>query len=147
MMAALPHTILPRVGSLLRLLGSDHDHEALGAVRALRRTLSGAGVDLHTLADAVEHLIAVVVERPEPAAPRRSRKARPGDMDLDFSRRVAVSAALRRGLAGGRLSEWETGFAQSIVVQIQSRRGWLTGRQGETLGRLLVKIGEGAAWA
>ena len=143
-MAALPAPILPRVASLLRMLGSDQDGEALGAARALQRTLGGVGLDLHALADVVEH----------PAAPetpcRRERRPRrpqhPGDVILDFMRRRSVVEALRRGLAGDRMSDWETEFATSILVRLQGGRGRLTERQGETLGRLLHKMGEGSAW-
>ena len=140
MAAAIPPAMLPRVASLLRLLGSDHDHEALGAMRALRRTLGGVGLDLHSLAEAVEH------PAPEPQA-RCARKPRVGDIELDFARRRKVVEALRRGLGGSRMTEWERTFASSIVEQLQSRRWQITERQAETLGRLLGKIGEGRAWA
>lgn len=147
MMAIIPPAVLPRVGSLLRLLGSDQDHEALGAVRALRRTLSGVGLDLHDLASAIEHP-AAAVERPEPAPQaRRGWKARPGDIELDFMQRREVVEALRRGLAGGRMTEWERSFAGSLIEQLQSGRGRLTEKQKETLGRLLRKLGEDRAWA
>jgi hypothetical protein len=43
-----------RVGKLLRLLGSDKEGEMLAATAALRRTLHGAGADLHDLAESIE---------------------------------------------------------------------------------------------
>jgi hypothetical protein len=46
--------IAPTVGKLLRLLGSDQDHEALGAARALKRVLTSVKLDLHDLANVVE---------------------------------------------------------------------------------------------
>jgi hypothetical protein len=46
--------ISPKIGRLIRLLGSDSDGECLAAARALGRTLAGAGEDFHSLADAVE---------------------------------------------------------------------------------------------
>jgi hypothetical protein len=46
--------VAPRIGRLIRLLGSDQDGEVVAAVRALGRTLAGAGEDFHSLADAVE---------------------------------------------------------------------------------------------
>ena len=146
---ALPPAIAPRVGALLRMMASPIDGEALGAARAIDRTLKGAGVDWHALADVVERpVVAVVVERREPAPRRakRNRAARPGDIDLDFMRRRSVVEALRRGLAGNRLSGWETEFATSILSRMQCGRGRLTERQGETLSRLLQKLGEGKAW-
>src|SRR5262249_10305426 len=44
----------PTVGKLVRLLGSDKDHEALGAARALKRVLTSVKLDLHDLANVVE---------------------------------------------------------------------------------------------
>ena len=43
-----------RAAKLIRLLASDRDGEALGAARALQRTLVAAGSNLNGLADAVE---------------------------------------------------------------------------------------------
>ena len=143
--AVIPPAIAPRIGALLRMLGSDVDNEALGAARALRRTLGGAGLDLHALADAVEHPgRATVCEAP--AKPQRNRKARTGDVVLDYAQRRVVVEALRRGLAGGRMTPWERTFAGSIVEQLQGQRWRLTERQAETLARLLAKVGEDAAW-
>ncbi|KQQ39116.1 hypothetical protein ASF58_22755 [Methylobacterium sp. Leaf125] len=42
-----------RVRLLVPVLGSDTDGEALGACRAIGRTLAGAGLDFHALADAI----------------------------------------------------------------------------------------------
>jgi hypothetical protein len=53
----------PRVGQLIRMLGSDRDGEVLSAVRALGRTLRSVDRDFHDLA--------AVIER-ETAAPRGS---------------------------------------------------------------------------
>jgi hypothetical protein len=46
--------VAPRIGQLIRMLGSDQDGEVVAAARALGRTLAGAGEDFHSLADAVE---------------------------------------------------------------------------------------------
>jgi hypothetical protein len=58
--------IAPTVAKLLRLLGSDRDHETLGAARALGRVLGSAGLDLHDLARAFER--AAYREAPQPAS-------------------------------------------------------------------------------
>jgi hypothetical protein len=42
-----------RLGKFLRLLSSDKDGEVVAAVRAIIRTLHGAGMDMHGLADAI----------------------------------------------------------------------------------------------
>jgi hypothetical protein len=46
--------ILPKVCRLIRMLGSANDGEALGAARALDRTLRSEGSDFHDLARALE---------------------------------------------------------------------------------------------
>jgi hypothetical protein len=46
--------VAPRVGQLIRLLGSDQDGEVVAAARALGRTLKSAGADFHTLAATIE---------------------------------------------------------------------------------------------
>jgi hypothetical protein len=61
-----------KLGRLIRLLGSEHDGEALAACRALGRTLKSAGADLHALAADVEAPAKVVerlVWRDRPAHP------------------------------------------------------------------------------
>jgi hypothetical protein len=46
--------VAPRIGQLIRLLGSDRDGEVIAAVHALARTLMSVGADFHTLADTIE---------------------------------------------------------------------------------------------
>jgi hypothetical protein len=46
--------VAEKVGKLLRLLSSPNDGEVLGAARALLRTLTSNGLDVHTLAERVE---------------------------------------------------------------------------------------------
>jgi hypothetical protein len=47
--------IAAKLGSLVRLLSSNRDGEALAAIRALGRTLKAHGADFHALADRIEH--------------------------------------------------------------------------------------------
>lgn len=150
MMAALPPTILPRVGALLRLLGSDQDGEALGAARALGRTLSAAGLDMHALADVVEHPPAPLVLYREAAPARRPRAPRtssPDSVELTPTRRRQVIDGLTRASARGVLSAWEDEFAASIIIAMQSRRPRLSARQHEIVERLMLKFGENRTWA
>ena len=149
-MASLPPTILPRVGALLRLLGSDQDGEALGAARALGRTLSASGLDLHALADVVENPPAPMVfyRQPEPARrPRAPRAASPGGIELTSTRRRQVIDALSRASARDALSAWEAEFCASIIKALQGRRPRLSARQHEIIERLMVKIGGNRSWA
>jgi hypothetical protein len=53
-MTAALAVVAPRIGQLIRLLGSDQDGEVLAAARALGRTLTSVGADFHTLADTIE---------------------------------------------------------------------------------------------
>ena len=147
MMAVIPPAVLPRVGSLLRLLGSDQDHEALGAVRALRRTLGGVGLDLHDLASVIERPAAAPADQPPASPADRNRRARPGDITLLTATCRRVREALRRALDSGRLSKWETDFANSLVERLDGGGCRISKKQGDALGRLLAKVGEGSAWA
>jgi hypothetical protein len=45
--------VADKLGKLLRLLSSDRDGEIVGAARAIVRTLDGAGLDIHALADGI----------------------------------------------------------------------------------------------
>jgi hypothetical protein len=49
----IPTNIADRLEKLIPLIGSDNDGEALGAARAIDRTLKGAGLDLHALASRI----------------------------------------------------------------------------------------------
>jgi hypothetical protein len=53
-MTAALAVVAPRIGQLIRLLGSDQDGEVVAAARALGRTLASVGEDFHTLADTIE---------------------------------------------------------------------------------------------
>lgn len=46
-------SVAPKIAKLLPRLASNHDGEVIATVRAIRRTLEGAGADLHTLAATV----------------------------------------------------------------------------------------------
>jgi hypothetical protein len=148
-MASLPPTILPRVGALLRLLGSDQDGEALGAARALGRTLSAAGLDLHALADVVEHSPISMVFYPHAPA-RRSQAApaaKPGRVELSPIRRRQVIDGLTRAALRGALSAWESEFCASVVAVLQGPRPRLSARQHEIIEHLMTKFGENRSWA
>ena len=133
--AVIPPAIAPRVGALLRMLGSDHDGEALGAARALRRTLGGAGLDLHALADAVERpAIAAPVCRP------RKPKTDRGHIDWPPTHRREVRETLERGLVRISFNEWERDFITSIIARLRDPRGRLTFRQAEVVDRLVAKV-------
>ena len=49
----IPSDTATKLEKLILMLSSRHDGEALGAARAIGRTLQGAGLDFHALADCV----------------------------------------------------------------------------------------------
>ncbi|RYC29640.1 hypothetical protein D3273_22780 [Lichenibacterium minor] len=135
--AAIPPSALPRIGALLRMMASPVDGEALNATRALGRTLQGAGVDWHALADAVEHPI------PPPMPLRRPRRAMPdqGHIKWTPSYRHEVRVTLEHGLSRLNLTSWERQFVTDIIARLRDPHGRLTFRQAEIVDRLVAKIG------
>ena len=101
MTASIPPKILPRLGQLIRMLGSNQDHEALAAVRAIGKTLAGQGLSFHDLADEVEAGRAPAVSNPyfdyawDPPEP--AHRSPPTWNDLrDFERRDWLAAFVRQ---------------------------------------------------
>ena len=101
MTAALPPKILPRIGQLIRMLGSNQDHEAMAAVRAIGKTLVGQGLTFHDLADTVEAGRAPAMSNPyfdyawDPPEP--AHRSPPTWNDLrDFERRDWLTAFVRK---------------------------------------------------
>ena len=54
-MAEKLDAVVPRLVPLIRMLSSSAEREVLNAVRALLRLLASAGLDIHALAERVEH--------------------------------------------------------------------------------------------
>jgi hypothetical protein len=54
-MAEKLDAVVPRLVPLIRMLSSTAEREVLNAVRALLRLLANAGLDIHALAERVEH--------------------------------------------------------------------------------------------
>lgn len=49
--------VAPKIAKLIPRLASDHDGEVVATVRAIRRTLERAGLDLHALAAGLDGVI------------------------------------------------------------------------------------------
>ena len=47
------NVIAPKLSKLIPMLATDHDGEVVATVRAISRTLKGAGMDFHSLVDAL----------------------------------------------------------------------------------------------
>jgi len=95
--------LAPKLGKLIRLFGSDRDGEVLGAVRAAERTLKGAGLDWHALADAIGR-------EPEPAVYL--------DADPDEPATWRDLAAWCCQHDGGRLTAKERRFVRDMAARL-----------------------------
>jgi hypothetical protein len=102
-----------RIGQLVRLLGSDKSGEIVAAATAIKRTLIGAGMDMHKLA--------AIAERGLQCPPRR---------DLSIVEIIHFCAA-----RDGALNEREAQFVWSLEGQVlrfgeafepsEKQRAWL----------------------
>jgi len=116
-MTAALAVVAPRIGQLIRLLGSDQDGEVVAAARALGRTLASVGEDFHSLADTIERSahISAVDSCNEPAATREC-----GD------HRAMARWILNRG---ARLSTKEWSFVADMAIRFGSlserQEAWL----------------------
>jgi hypothetical protein len=117
-------TVAPKLTALLPRLASDHEGEVVATVRALRRVLAGAGLDLHDLAAAVTH------------GPQPVTRSAPGDMpDLRDWRRTAAWCADR--------ADWLSEGERRFVAQLAGggwRRPSITPRQSEWLAAIVAKL-------
>jgi hypothetical protein len=113
-MTAALAVVAPRIGQLIRLLGSDQDGEVVAAARALGRLLASVGEDFHTLAD--------TIERSAPAAHHGCDDHR----------------AMARWLlnSGARLSPKEWAF----VANMANRFGSLSDRQEAWLQAIFERV-------
>lgn len=103
--------IAPKLAKLIPMLSSDQPGEVLATVAAIRRTLEGAGANLHDLA------AALTTSTP----PRREIGT------------AEMLAQLRR--ASLLLSEWELRFVASLTDRAQRSRR-MSPKQIETLRRI-----------
>jgi len=124
-MTAALAVVAPRIGQLIRLLGSDQDGEVVAAARALSRTLASVGADFHDLANTVErsaHISAVVGNSyNEPAA------------HYECDHRAIARWLLN---SGARLSPKEFAF----VVDMAHRFGSLSERQEAWLQGIYERV-------
>lgn len=117
-MAALA-TVAPKMAKLIPMLGTDQDGEIIATVRAIRRTLDGAGLDLHDLARALSG----VSPRPEWTSPHSSEPSPRKPTRFSFS---GVSSKKARAeiaglLAEAELTDWEADFLTSIAEGLRVR--------------------------
>ena len=94
MNALAPH-VRPKVARVIAMLATDHDGEALAAVRALHRVLDANGLDLNDLA-------AVIVGQ-------QAAQDRPGRQEPH------AEAMLKALLASAVLTPWERGYCSDLA--------------------------------
>jgi hypothetical protein len=130
-MTDFPATLAPKVASLLRLLGSPVDGEALAAARALDRTLKGVGRDLHALA--------AIVERPEPPPRIVFREPPPapvrGSAGWVEEAREKIAWLLEEP---AQLSPWEDEFLRSLRGRFRAGRP-LSEKQAACLAKIYFR--------
>jgi hypothetical protein len=99
-MISLDHSATERIAKLVELLASEHDGEALGAARALKRTLLASKADFHDLAALISASACPKENRYHPAAV-------PLWAEMQWQQRCAWLDALWRS---DFLSPWESEF-------------------------------------
>jgi hypothetical protein len=106
--------VAPKLSKLIPMLATDHDGEVVATVRAISRTLKGAGLDFHSLVEALgEHKSTYA----PPPPPRKAQAPTPQPTSL---RDIAIWL---RTHAAHRMNYKE----QSFVIEMTSRLG--TGRR------------------
>lgn len=115
--------VAPRLARLVPLLASDRDGEVLATVRAIGRTLAGAGLDFHALAAALD------------AAPEPATHTLPEEDPDHWSDLAAWCEAHGRG----RLRPRERAFVADMVFRLA---GCLpTGKQAAWLQAIARRLG------
>lgn len=134
MSAALPATILPRVGQLIRMFASPHDGEALNACRAVGRVLQANGATFSDLAEIVER------NTPDAAPPHAHptwEASAPSKIRHLFERQNAIDL----------MTAWERSFAASVAASIATSRSWRPSeRQQQIIDRILAKLDTAGVW-
>lgn len=133
-----PRPIPSKVARLIPMLGSDADHEAVSAARAIGRVLHRAGLGFTDLAAAI----------PTGAIkPDNVRLEQPGPRPFDaYAWRRAFTPKQERDHRANirfcenrihRLTDWERGF----IANIARLHGNLSIRQGDRLAAIVDRIG------
>jgi hypothetical protein len=123
-----------KVPSLVRLLASENDGEALGAARALGRVLSNEGMSFHDLADRLTHAPPYASEAPSVARNRYGWSGMSNPQQAAF---------LAKALAGDVLSPWEREFANSVRRLLLSGVS-LSAKQASICERMFARWMEGS---
>ena len=136
----------PKLTKLILLLSSNQDGEVVAAARAIGRTLSGAGMDWHSLAKALSAPPAQSAKPSNATSSEPKAKAYspppppPGPPRWRSLDRIDRLTHLSYICYMGSLSLWERSFAKSIEALLEaSPSATLTPKQIQILDALLAK--------
>ena len=136
----IPAAIRPKLAKLIAVLSSDRDGEVVATVRAIGRTLQGAGADFHDLAKAATA---------EPAAARRASPPPPPPPPEDDATSMTWADCARWCRAHAyRLSPKEAEFVRDMAISLRVERREPTERQGKWLRAIHARLrrSEADAW-
>lgn len=129
----------PKLAWLIPNARQRQRHEVIATVRAIGRTLQGAGADFHALAKSIEtpEIIIIRPAFPGQPAPIKPRKGPPVWTDL---RRTERLRWLELAIAADWLSEWERDLASELWGQVWSQpHKSITPKQQAALNALTAK--------
>ncbi|KLK90736.1 hypothetical protein AA309_23790 [Microvirga vignae] len=117
--------IAPKLSKLIPMLATDHDGEVVAAVRAIGRTLNGAGMDFHNLVEALcQHNPVTYAPPPSEKEPETWSEIaiwcrnRDGG-DLSYKERKFVVDMIHRTATGYEPTEKQAAWLRAIRVKLQ----------------------------
>jgi hypothetical protein len=131
-----------KLEKLLKMLSSDRDGEVLAAARAIQRTLSGAGADIHELAARIKggKLSEAEMQKIYNAAYREGKESAAVDKGFgDIEGPSYYQMAQYCAEHSDRLNEKEQGFVNDMVRWCARREP--SEKQGKWLHVLYVRVG------
>jgi hypothetical protein len=130
-----------KLEKLVRLLSSDKDHEVLSAARAITRTLSSAGSDIHELATRVKGVPEADMQRIYDAGVQEGKDVAAAAAGFRSTEGLSwlEMAEYCAGHDDGRLSAKERGFIEDMVRWCARREP--SEKQGKWLHVLYVRLG------
>jgi hypothetical protein len=121
--------IAPKLSKLIPMLATDHDGEVIATVRAISRTLKGAGMDFHNLVEALCVPKLSYVYAPPPAPEKEKAPETWGEIaiwcrnhdggDLTYKERKFVLDMIRRTATGYEPTEKQAKWLRSIYAKLQ----------------------------
>lgn len=121
--------VAPKLSKLIPMLATDHDGEVVATVRAIGRTLKGAGLDFHNLVEALcEPRRAYAYAPPPPPTPEKEPETwdeiarwclRRDAGDLTLKERKFVVDMVRRAGMNIKPTDRQMSWLRAIHVKLQ----------------------------